>query len=268
MKQSQIRVINFVLIALLAFIALLFVVQASAETMPVSPDEVIRKMMQADAQRRSGMTGYTAVRRYSATNSKRHAEMVVQLFCDNNGAKRFTVISEQGSGAIRKHVFDKMLSEESEASKHESRESTRLVPANYDFLLTGKETLDTGPAYVFEVTPKTANKYLIVGKIWVDANDYSIVRVEGQPARSLSFWIRSIHFTHTYQKVGQFWLASSTHSVSDIRIFGTSELTIEDSSYQLNAPDASPSNDPRRSTPGRTQQAVFSAAKGESRVSY
>ena len=51
MRQNQIRVINFILFALLAFIALLFVVQSSAQTMPVSPDEVIGRMLQADAQR-------------------------------------------------------------------------------------------------------------------------------------------------------------------------------------------------------------------------
>jgi hypothetical protein len=84
------------------------------------------------------------------------------------------------------------------------------------------------------VSPKTANKYLIDGKIWVDANDYSIVRIEGRPARNPSFWVRSVHFVHTYQKVGQFWFASSTHTTSEIRIFGDSELTIETSDYALN----------------------------------
>src|SRR4029077_6651800 len=93
-----------------------------------------------------------------------------------------------------------------------------------------------GPAYVLSVTPKTANKYLIDGKIWVDANDYSIVRIEGQPAKTPSIWGVSFHFVHTYQKVGQFWFASSTHTTSEIRIFGESELTIENSGYTLIAP--------------------------------
>jgi len=41
---------------------------------------------------------------------------------------------------------------------------------------------------------------------------------------------------HTYQKVGSFWFASSTHTTSEIRIFGDSELTIENSDYALNPP--------------------------------
>ena len=103
--------------------------------------------------------------------------------------------------------------------------------------MLGQDTLDTGPAYVLAIVPKTENKYLIEGRIWVNANDYSIVRVEGKPARDPSFWVRDVHVIHTYQRVGQFWFASSTHSTSEIRIFGRSELTIENSNYALNPPE-------------------------------
>ena len=199
-----------------------------------SAEEVVTKMMQFDAQRQSEQTGYTAVRHYAAVNKKRHAEMVVRVSCDSSGAKEFTIVSEEGSGSIRKHVFHKLLSEETEASRRGTRTSTRLIPDNYQFQMVGLETLATGPAYVLSVTPKTPNKYLIDGNIWVDANDYSIVRIEGQPAKNPSFWVHSVHFVHTYQKVGQFWFASSTHSTSEIRIFGESELTIDNSDYNLN----------------------------------
>jgi hypothetical protein len=209
---------------------------ASAQTgnpLP-SAEDVVAKMMQFDTQRQSELTGYTATRHYVAVNKSRRAEMLVHVDCGSDGAKQFTVLSEEGSGSIRKHVFHKLLSEETEASRHGTRNSTRLTPANYDFQFVGQEKLGTGPAYVLQVSPKTANKYLIDGKIWVDANDYSIVRIEGQPARNPSFWVRSVHFVHTYEKVGPFWFASATHTKSEIRIFGSSELTIENSDYTLN----------------------------------
>ena len=211
---------------------------ASAQTSDPLPlaNDVVAKMMQFDAQRQSELKGYTATRRYFAANKQRRAEMVVRVDCDGNGAKQFSIISEQGSGSIRKHVFHKLLSEETEASRRGTRNSTRLIPANYDFQVVGQEMLDTGSTYVLAVSPKTATKYLIDGKIWVDANDYSIVRIEGRPARNPSFWVRSVHFVHTYQKVGQFWFASSTHTTSEIRIFGESELTIQNSDYSLIPP--------------------------------
>ena len=201
-----------------------------------SAEDVVAKMMQFDGQRQSELTGYTATRHYAAVNKSRHAEMLVRVTCDSSGAKQFTILSEAGSGSIRKHVFHKLLSEETEASRRGTRTSTRLIPDNYNFQMVGQETIETGPAYLLSVVPKTQNKYLIDGKIWVDANDYSIVRIEGQPARNPSFWVRSVHFVHTYQKVGSFWFASSTHTTSEIRIFGDSELIIENSDYALNPP--------------------------------
>lgn len=211
---------------------------AQTRTLP-SAGDVVAKMMQFDAQRQAELTGYTATRRYVAVNKNRHAEMTVHVECARDGAKHFTILSEQGSGAIRKHVFQKLLSEEAEASRRGTRSSTRLIPANYEFQVVGQETLTTGPAYVLDVLPKTPNKYLITGKIWVDVNDYSIVRIEGQPARNPSFWVHDVHIVHTYQKVGQFWFASSTDSTSQIRMFGDSELTIENADYKLNPPDNS-----------------------------
>jgi len=214
---------------------------ASAQTggsLP-SADQVVTKMMQFDAQRQSELTGYAATRHYVAVNKNRHAEMVVHVTCDSNGSKQFDILGEEGAGTIRKHVFHKLLSEETEASRRGTRNNTRLTPDNYDFKVIGEATLETGPAYILAVTPKNENKYLIDGKIWVDENDYSIVRIEGQPARNPSFWVRSVHFVHTYEKVGPFWFASSTHTTSEIRVFGESELTIENSNYTLNPPHKS-----------------------------
>jgi hypothetical protein len=212
---------------------------AAAQTnLPLpTPDDVLAKMMEFDAQRQSEMMGYTALRHYFAVNKKRHADMLVQVTCSREGAKQFDVLSEEGSGSIRKHVFQKLLSEEAESTRRTERSGNRITPANYDFKVIGQETLATGPAYVLEVSPKTENKYLIRGRIWVDANDYSIVRIEGRPARNPSFWVHSVHFVHTYQKVGPFWFASSTHTTSEIRIFGEAELTIENSGYTLIPPD-------------------------------
>jgi outer membrane lipoprotein-sorting protein len=226
-----------------AFSTLLIVLSVSAvgsaqtgDALPTA-DDVVAKMIQLDNQRHAQLQGYTATRHYVAVNKHHRAEMLVRVACAGDGVKRFTILSEDGSHYIRKHVFYKMLNEEAAVSRRGTRESTRITPANYDFEVIGQDSVDGRPAYVLSVSPKAENKYLIDGEIWVDATDYSIVRVEGRPARNPSFWTRSVHFVHTYQKVGPFWLAASTDSVSEIRIFGTAELTIENSGYTLNPRD-------------------------------
>jgi hypothetical protein len=203
-------------------IVLSAVTSASSQTSDSRPsaDDVVAKMLRSDVERRSELTGYTALRRYVAVNRDRRAEVVARVDCSPDGAKQFTIISEEGSNSIRKHVFYKMLNEESVGSHRETRNGSRITPANYKFNMVGQDTLDTGPAYVLTIIPETENRYLIDGKIWVNTKDYSIVRIEGQPARNPSFRVHNVHFVHTYQKVGQFWFASSTHSTSEVRIFG------------------------------------------------
>jgi hypothetical protein len=56
------------------------------------------------------------------------------------------------------------------------------------------------------------------GTIWVDAEDFAIMRMEGEPAKNLSFWIKSVQFAHKYEKHGSFWLAASDSSVSVLNV--------------------------------------------------
>lgn len=223
---------NALFVMAIAFSARTVTLAQTIDRLP-STNFVVAKMMKADAVRQAQLTGYTVLRRYVANTKKRRAEMLVLVQRDSNGDERFSILSEEGSRSIRNHVFHKLLKEETKASGRGTRKSALLIPANYAFQIIGKQTIETGPAYVIAVSPKSINKYSIDGRIWVDANDFSIVRVEGQPARTPSFWVRSVHFVHTYQKVGQFWLASSTRTHSKIFIFGDSQLTIEDYDYKL-----------------------------------
>jgi outer membrane lipoprotein-sorting protein len=192
-------------------------------------------MVEQDSLRRNQSNGYTATRQYLAVNKNNRAEMVVRVTCAADGEKQFIILSEKGSIAIRSLVLYKMLKEETEASSPRRSSRTRITPSNYNFLLLGKGAIENRPAYVLRITPKENNQYLIDGNIWVDATDYSIVRIEGSPAQNPSYWTHNVHFVRTYQKIGPFWLAASTHSVGHIRIFGDAELTIENSNYTLNS---------------------------------
>src|SRR5246127_4257372 len=124
---------------------LLLVTLASAQASGPLPsaEAVVTKMMQFDAQRQSDLTGYAATRRYVAVNKTRRAEMVVHVECASDGSKQFTILSEEGSSSIRKHVFQKLLKEETEAPRRGTRKGTRLIPANYDFQIVGQDALET-----------------------------------------------------------------------------------------------------------------------------
>jgi hypothetical protein len=211
----------------------LLAILQGAEAAPLTAPEIVDRMVRADNDRLAALAGYTGVRHYHFENKKsgKQAEVSTRMTCDNAGVKTFEVISESGSGFVRSHILRKMIDAEREASQKGERQQSRIIPENYDFSLVGVEDLDGRANYILEVHPKTRNKYLIRGRIWVDAEDFAVARVEGQPARNPSVWIRSVKVVQRYGRKGPFWLPVKNESVAQARIFGATEVVIEYSDY-------------------------------------
>jgi hypothetical protein len=212
----------------------LFLLPASVAAADESPSlptatEIVTRMGSRDLQRQVSIEGYAGMRRYVLDNQKLHkrAEMLVQVQGDPDGTKHFEIVSEEGWKAAHKHVLRKMLESESETSRPEMRASTKLNLENYDFEVIGTEMVADRSAFVLETQPKRKEKYLFRGRIWVDAEDYALVRAEGSPAKNPSFWTKSTHFVQMYQKNGPLWFPRSTQSVTEAHIFGTTDVNIE-----------------------------------------
>lgn len=204
--------------------------------------QVMRQMYLHDAQREKAGAGYAGTRRYRLENERmnKSAELVAAVHCGADGAKHFEVVSEAGWGSANKHVLRKMLESEGETSSPNTRPKSRLTAENYDFSLVGTEVLDGRTAYVIDVVPKRRDKYLMEGRIWVDATDYALARAEGKPAHNPSFWTKSVRFVQRYQKNGEFWFPVSTDSITEARIFGTTHVNIVYSGYVPNTNNPSP----------------------------
>jgi hypothetical protein len=207
---------------------------AQADAASLTAPEILERMARADNQRIAALAGYSGVRHYRFENKKHHkrAEMTVHVTCGSDGAKKFEVVDESGSGFVRSHIIHKMIEAEEEASQKGERKDTRIIPENYDFTLIGRELAGGRESYVLEIAPKKPSKFSIVGKIWVDAEDFAIARIEGHPAKNPSFWIRSVDVVQQYGRNGQFWLPARNQSVAQAKIFGTTEVVIEYSDYK------------------------------------
>ena len=220
---------------LLVFTAAAFAVSGNDNSLPRA-DVLVARMLARNAERQRQLPGYHGMRRYVLENDRmnKHAEMVVRVEGDEDETKHFEVVSEEGWKAAQKHVLQRMLATESEASSPEMRLKARLSPENYDFHMANTELLDGRMAYVIDVFPKRHDERLFEGRIWIDAQDYALAKVEGKPAKNPSFWTTSVHFVHTYQKSGSFWFPASTESVTEARIFGATSLTIHYFDYTPN----------------------------------
>jgi outer membrane lipoprotein-sorting protein len=205
-------------------------------------EEVLARMAEKEQSRAAKLLDYSCVRRYSLENKRFHttAEMTVRMTWRQPGEKSFEVLSEKGSGPVRKRVLRKMLDAELEAAARESGSDTRINPVNYTFTLAGSAVDERGRScYLLDMVPKTPNRFLIRGRIWVDAEEFAIVRIEGSPAQNPSFWVRKTTFVHRYEKFGDQWLPVSNQSATEALMFGHTDVTIEYSGYRLNESSAS-----------------------------
>lgn len=208
--------------------------QAESLPPPLSSDQVVQHLMERNQERAAALQHYTGKRsyrlEYRGFPASAEATMEVEVNFDAPASKHFTVVSATGSKLIQNRVFHRLLESEEQAGDASNRKSAELGPGNYNFTLAGTE----GTNYILTVEPKVESKFLYRGKIWVDAHDFAVTRIEAQPARNPSFWTTKSLIHHTYLKTdGGFYLPKENKTVTSVRLGGVATLTIEYQSYQV-----------------------------------
>ena len=222
----------------LSLLTALTILPAPAQSLPqLTTEQVVSNLVRRNAERAEALRSFHALRSYSLNfrgfTVTKDSSMLVDARYDAPATKQFHIVKEDGSRLLLDRVLHKLLESEQEALTPENRDRVGLTPANYDFQLIGSEAMPSGPAYILQVEPKTHNKFLYRGRVWVDAHDFAVVRIVAQPSKNPSFWIKQSDIEHTYRKVGDFWLPEKNHTVTQVRLGGRSELTILYNDYKL-----------------------------------
>ena len=220
----------------LLIICLPAVAQQAVVSAPLGADEVMRRVAQMNELRGKALESYSSLRSYHLEChclSHKKADMVVRIEYEAPNKKVFTIVSESGSGTVRSRVFKKLLEAEQESMREENQQRTAITSENYVFQLSDYQKSDATEFYVLEAEPRSKNKFLFRGRIWVDAKDFAITHVEGEPAVNPSWWTLKTDFTRSYQKTGDFWLPESNESSTKVRVFGTAVLTISYGEYEI-----------------------------------
>ncbi len=209
--------------------------QESAAVAQPTTSEVVQRLVARNEQRSQRAGAYTSRRHYHVAYRgfphAAEADMIVDAICSGSSSKQFEVVSESGSHLLLDHVLKKLLKTEQDDAHH--RADSALTPANYAFNLVRTEVDDGRPVYVLTVEPIKPRALLYRGTIWVDAQDYAVVRLDAQPARNPSFWIRNTQIDREYEKTGDFWLPRSDRSETKVRLGGTAVLTIDYDNYRF-----------------------------------
>ena len=207
---------------------------AAKESLTV--DQVVSRMEQRNQERAAALRTYEGTRtyrmQYRGFFGSHDAEIVVAVKASPS-EKEFTVESQSGSKFIIDHVLKKLLDGEKEATDDQGRSRTALTSRNYSFTRAGLDDSTDDPQYILNVVPKTDEKYLYRGRVWVDSNDFAVTRIEAEPARSPSMWIKKAEIKHKYEKVGDFWLPEENRTDSLIRLGGRALLSIDYRAYKI-----------------------------------
>jgi hypothetical protein len=203
---------------------------------------IVQRLVESNKDRADRLPDCTSKRHYHIQfhgfGRTMVADMDVDVLDHGSASRSFHVTAQSGSHVLLDHVLKKLLESEEEAAQH--RNATGLTPQNYKFTLIGNTDEDGRQLFILQVEPKTNQKLLYRGRIWVDAAEYAVVRIEAHPAENPSFWIRSTEIHHVYSKVGDFWLPQRNVSESKIRFGGTATLTIDYGSYAFVSPNPPP----------------------------
>ncbi|HWY71275.1 MAG TPA: hypothetical protein VNX88_21595 [Terriglobales bacterium] len=203
----------------------------------IAESQLFTELDAHNALRKSALVDYTVRRTYQVVDlkGKVHAEEVGQMEFRAPDQKKFVATSEAGSGLIRRMALNPLISSEIEAAAGKVHHDSAISSANYSLELLGEQQVGPYHCFVAQAVPKRKDKYLFEGKLWIDVDDYAVVRIEGHPAKKLSFWIERADFVRQYQKIDGFWLPEKDQTLVQVRLYGKKILTIDHQNYVVNA---------------------------------
>ena len=202
----------------------------------VTAIQIFDELLAHNALRSATLVNYTALRTYQVVDlkGKVHAEEIGQMEYRAPDQKRFVVTSERGSALVRRLALNALIASEIETTAGKRHHDSAISPANYSLDLLGEQWVGPYHCFVARAVPHRRDKYLFEGKIWIDTDDYAVVRIEGHPAKKLSFWIERADFVRQYQKIDSFWLPQRDMTFVDVRLYGKKVLTIDHHDYSVN----------------------------------
>jgi hypothetical protein len=207
-------------------------VQAPAN---MTASQIVQQVARHNKARLDALRQYKALRHYAVEyKGFAHtvdAKMDVEVSYDSATGQNFRIVSQSGSNLLCDKVLKRAVDSEKEASRDKSL--TALNETNYRFALLGTDTVGGRPAYILHQEPLWEGKFLSRGKIWIDAEDFAVVKMETEPAKNPSFWISRTSISSSSVKTDGFWLPGKTRSETKVRIGGTAVLTIDYGTYQV-----------------------------------
>jgi hypothetical protein len=222
----------------------------------VDLETIVQRMTQTQVDAHNTVKPYEVTRQYQffqgPDQGKPDSNIIADVTYFPPDAKQYAIKNAIGNGR-GEHVVRKVLDHEAQMAG-QWRESA-LMDANYKFSMLGEETLNGRRCFLLGLEPRRDSKELLKGKAWVDAQDFRIRQIQGEPAKSPSFWIKKLTVTIGFSEVEGMWLQTAVHADAEVRMFGRNVLAERDLNYRVGS--AMAVKRPARRSSSETNIATF-----------
>ena len=199
---------------------------------------VIRGVDAAVMARVNRIAGYTVTEHYAVYKGQDEthsvADMTVKTTYRKETGKSYAVLSSSGSALVRRLGLDSILENERTINLPANVAQSWITSANYEMTLKpGTQRIDGRECMALAINPKRKAPNLIVGTLWVDAKDYTIVRLEGVASKAPSVFAGVTHMMRQYAVVDGFAMATHAHAESSTFLYGRTVVAIDYSGYEI-----------------------------------
>lgn len=210
-------------------------------TLPRMAPELALEVYQGRATVQAAkLASYSATTRIEARlpDTSQYGEYEVLRHYSAPRALEFKAVRFTGDGFVKSNVIIRVLQSEADHVQKDDPTLNAISAANYKFSYRGTNQIDGRLVHIYQLKPRYKRAGLFKGRVYLDAHTGSLVRVEGRPVKSPSFFVKKLEFTQDYADIGQFTFPVHVHSEARARIVGRTIVDMYHSDYQ---PVANPS---------------------------
>jgi len=199
--------------------------------------EIIRGIDDSVSRRTNTISTYTVQEQYTLYrngDTTPAAEETIQTVYTRAIGKEYTPIAQSGSAFLRSAVIDKVLAGEKDLNLAANREGALITSKNYDLQpQPGSVDLNGRTCILVTLKPRRKSPHLFTGKMWIDASDYTVVRLAGAPSQSPSIFAGQTTVARDYIKIDGFSMATHAEARSHTFLFGDTLLKIDYTNYKI-----------------------------------
>lgn len=185
------------------------------------------------------LTSYSGVRCLEASNQRFKATGSMQVAVTQSPERglEWTILREEGSGYIRNKVLKKALEGERDMIARGEPARAALSLDNYEIALhaPAEAAAEDGLGTMrLQLVPRRKDVLLVRGSVLITDPEADLLEVQGQLARTPSWWTTKVDVVRTYGRVAGVRVPVEMSSTAQVRIAGRSQFRMRSAFERVN----------------------------------